>query len=346
MDHSEMSNSIDSMEVLPHVHLANIVGGHVIARCLQVAAELGIADQLKDGPKSATELAIASNSHAPSLLRILRALASQGIFKENETGVFEQTKVSHLLVDDIAGSQRNFARMFIGDWFWKVLLEMKHAVITGEAALPKALEVDSMWEYLTKIDPEAGELFSKSMTSFSSSFNIPIAKAYDFSKFRSINDIGGAHGSLVKAIVTEYPSLEGYVMDLPEVIEDAKKQENPENINFIGGDFFGSVGIKTDCQILRFIIHDWGDEDAIKILQTCRESIEDDGRILIADHLIHPDNQPGFEKVLDITMMVNYGTAKERTAEEFAALFEASGFKFNQVISTGTPFYLIEGIPV
>ena len=343
----DSSSEVAEMNVLPpHVQLIGFIGGHVISKCIKVAADLGIADYLKEQPKDVKLLAKESNSYAPALLRVLRTLSSVGIFQEKEQEVFAQSDISFFLRSDVEGSQRNFARMFIGEWFWKVLNDMPHTVKTGEAALPKALEVDSMWDYLSKIDPEAGELFNLSMTSFSSSFNEPIANAYDFSVFQSIIDIGGSHGSMVKAIVNKYPGLKGYVLDLPEVVESAKKMANPENIEFIGGDFFKPITVRTDCQILRFIIHDWGDEDAIRILKNCRQSINDNGRILIAEHLIKPDNMPGFEKILDITMMVNYGTAKERTVEEFGALYEAAGFKLTKVIPTGTPFFLFEGTPV
>lgn len=334
------------MDKPPHAVLHDILSGMMVARATHVAAELGVADLLRDGAKSVDELAQATGTHAPSLYRLLRALASQGVFAEVEARRFEQTPASRLLRSDVEGSLRDFSRMMGDEWRWKTWRELGHSVRTGECAFRRGNQGLSLWDYFG-LHPEPGELFSRAMSSFGASLIQPILDAYDFSSFGSIADLGGAHGSMLAAILDKHPGLKGVLFDLPPVIERARSvfpAALADRCDFVAGDFFEAVPQGAGAYLLRLVVHDWDDEHVLRILGSCRRAMRPDARLLVIEQIIPPGNDAHYAKLLDLEMLVVLG-GRERTEAEFRALFEATGFELARTVPTETPFFVIEGVP-
>lgn len=330
----------------PHAVIHDILSGMMIARATHVAAELGVADLLRDGARSVDDLAQATGTHAPSLYRLLRALASYGIFAEIEARRFEQTPASHLLRSDVEGSLRDFSRMMGDAWRWKTWRELGHSVRTGECAFLRGNQGLSLWDYLG-LHPESGELFSRAMSSFGASLTQPILDAYDFSSFGSVADIGGAHGSMLAAILDKHPGLRGVLFDLPPVIERAHAvfpAELADRCELVAGDFFESVPRGAGAYVLRLVVHDWDDEHVLGILRSCRRAMRPDARLLVIEQIVPPGNDMHYAKLLDLEMLVVLG-GRERTEAEFRSLFEAAEFDVTRIVPTASPFFVIEGAP-
>ncbi len=336
-----------SHEPPPPIVVLNLLSGMMTARAVQVAAKLGIADLLQDGPQSATALAAATGTHAPSLYRLLRALASLGLFSEVEAGVFAQTTLSTFLASDVHGSMRDMARMWGDSWRWQSWGDLDYSIQTGRPAFDH-LHGKNLWQYFAEDDPAAGRLFSMAMTSFSEGVTEPVVTAYDYSSFRTVVDVGGAHGSLIRAILRRNPALRGILFDLPPVIQGAHEPIAEaglaERCALVAGDFFTAVPSGADAYMLKFILHDWDDDHCVQILGNCRRAIRPTGRVLVVDQVLAPGNAPSFGKILDLEMLTIL-TGRERTEEEFAALFRASGFRLTRVVPTASPLSIIEGIP-
>lgn len=329
--------------------LMKLIGDYMPARCISVAAEFGIADQLKDGPKRIAELAEATETHAPSLHRLLRALAQIGIFAEIEPGCFTNTDLSTYLRSDIPGSMDAMARMWGGQWQWRSWGDLAHSVRTGKPAFDKFHGIP-MWRYFVEQDPDAGAYFDQAMTGFSEAVNLPVARAYDFSDARSVVDVGGGHGSLLATILTAHPQIEtGILFDQPQVVEEARRILETADLTgrcqFVAGDFFVAVPQGADIYVTKMILHDWSDEECVRILTNCRKAMRPGGRMLAAEIVLEPDNPDPFPYLLDLQMLVVI-TGRERTVGEFRTLYEAAGLRLTRVIPTASMFSLIEGIAI
>lgn len=337
----------DTHQVPPPVVLLNILSGMMSARALQVAARFDIADQLKNGPVSVTDLAAVTNTNPTALYRLLRALASLGIFQETGEGVFAQTDLSHFLRSDVPGSMRNMARMWGEDWRWETWGEMAYSIQNARPAFDH-IYGKNLWHYFGEDNSAAGRLFSLAMTAFSESVNHPVVEAYDFSTFKRVADIGGAHGSLLKAILETNPALEGILFDLPPVVESAREPLREaglaDRVELSGGDFFQNIPTGADAYLLKFIIHDWADLECIQILKNSRKVMQPDSRLLIIEQIVPEGNEPSFSKILDLEMLVVL-TGKERTEAEFRSLLAETGFKLARIVPTHSPFSIIEAIP-
>ena len=312
------------------------------------AAELGLADLLAEGPRSVTELAVALNVHELSLYRVLRLLASQGIFAELSPGGFSNTDASNTLRTGVPGSLRSMARFRGTDFFYHPFGEILYSLQTGRPARSKVLGMDG-WEYL-RLNPEAASIFDDAMTDFASLAAPAIASAYDFSQWNSIMDVGGGNGVLLAAILEIYPDLRGVLADRPHVLKRARER------GFLAGrlqarssmqdcDFFSEVPTGCRAYLMKNVIHDWDDDDAHHILSNCRKATPRDGALLLIEWALSDANTPSRAKFADVTMMVLTG-GRERTIEEYRALLEGAGFRLNQVISTAAELKLIESTPV
>lgn len=330
--------------------LVDMMSGMIVSQLLNVAVNLDIADLLKDGQKSVSELAKLTNCDETSLYRILRTLASLGIFSETETGHFKQTELSFFLRPDVAGSMYNFLKMWGADWRWQSWGATLESVKTGSPGFGLTHNGTNIWEYFTTQDPEAGKTFSLAMSNFANTLNPAIVPAYDFSPFEKVVDVGGAHGNLLVEVLKKAPNLKGVLFDRPSVVEDAnnyiKTTSVADRCELVGGDFLASVPVEADLYMMKFILHDWSDQDSIKILKNCREHIKPNGKVLIIEQLIPLGNEPSFTKILDLEMMICTHYGRERTEDEFKALYEAAGFKLNRIIKTPTIANLIEGVVV
>lgn len=317
--------------------------GRWVAHGIGLAAKLGLADQLAAGPRRVDELATALGANAGALHRVMRMLASVGIFAEVEPGLFGNTPMSDTLRDG-PGSNRAMAMFLTHPTHVEAWLELEHCVMTGGSGFVKA-HGESPWERLPK-DPELATLFNTAMTSFSAQEAPMVAAAYDFSRFDTLADVGGGHGLLLATILAANPALHGILFDLPQAVAGAKPTLEAKGVvgrtEVVGGDFF--IGVPAaDAYILKHIIHDWSDADSVKILQTIHRAAKPGAKLLLAEMIVQPGNAPDVAKVLDIEMLVVTTGGKERTQADFAALYDAAGWKLERVVTTHGPIALIEG---
>jgi len=327
--------------------MLQIISGFWVSRGVYVIAKLGIPDLLKSGPKTAEELAEATKMHAPSLFRILRALASVGILNSANGDRFAQTPLSETLVTDAPGSLRWFAVSELGQEHYPAWGNLMHSVKTGEIAFDNFFGVD-IWKYFQQ-NPEDAAVFNNSMSSMTAATNEAIMSLYDFSNFGTVVDVGGGHGGLITSILNRNPKVEGVLFDAPEVIEGARPKLEAagvaERCETVAGDFFKSVPAGGDAYVMKWIIHDWDDEKSITILRNCRSRMRANGRLILVDCVVPESDEPHFSKFIDLNMLVMTG-GKERTAKEFEQLLGAAGFKLLRIIPTELPFSIVEAEPM
>jgi len=327
----------------PPVQLFEIATGFMKAQAIYVAAKLGIADLLKDGPKKVDELANITGVHSNSLYRLLRALASIGIFAERGDGNFELTPMASTLQSDMPMSLRPYVLLLGDKSWWDPWGNLLHSVKTGEAAFDHIFGM-SYSKYL-KMHPDIAKIFNECMTSVSRAHNPAIVESYDFSRFQKIVDVGGGHGNLLTAILKAYPTLTGILFDLPHVANSINKLDvkTSRRCEIISGDFFEKVPAGGDAYILKQVIHDWSDEISIKILRNCHKAMAENGRLLIIEAVIEPGNAQSTSKFFDLHMLVTSPGAKERTESELRSLLKAAGFELSKIIPTPSSFCIIEG---
>ncbi len=323
--------------------MLNLIIGHWVARLVQVAAALNLADLLENGPRTAGQLASAAGVRASELYRVLRALASIGVFAETKNGRFKLTPLAATLRTDAPGSMRTTAMLLNSDWQWKAWKQLLPCLRTGEVPFDKAHGM-SVFEYL-EMHPDDLAVFHKATTGLT---NPAIADAYDFSKFKTLVDIGGGHGALLTAILKAHPTLRGTLFDQPSVIAGAKKggfitaKGIAKRCTLKAGSFFAAVPEGADIYTLKYILHDWSDEHSVQILKKCRTAMHDKSRLLVIDSVIPPGNRPGYVKLLDIEMLIIGG--RERTRADFAAIFRKAGLKLTRIIPTNSPLSIVEGV--
>jgi hypothetical protein len=318
-----------------------------LSRALYIFVKLGIPDLLKDGSKTTNELAAATTTHAPSLYRLLRALASVGMVKSTGDGKFELTPLSELLVTDAPGSLRWFMMSELGQEHYPAWGNLMHSVKTGEIAFDHLYGMN-IWEYFAK-NPDDGAIFNNSMSGVTAVANETITASYDFSGFRQLVDVGGGHGGLATGILKKNPNLKAVVFDAPEVINGTREKITAAGLSdrceALSGDFFESVPEGGDAYILKWIIHDWDDEKSIRILRNCRKHMTADSRLIIVDTVVPETDEPHFSKFFDLNMLVMTG-GKERTEAEFRQLLLSAGFKLLRVIPTDLPTSIVEAQPM
>jgi hypothetical protein len=300
---------------------------------IHVAAKLGLADLVASGPKSSDELADATNTLRSSMARLLRALASLGIFVEDATGQYRQTALSDTLRSDHPESMRPSAMMLGAHFVWKPCGALEETVRTGQPAFER-LYGASFFEHMAE-HPDDAAVFNAAMSS-SADHLATIVGVYEFSKFERIVDVGGGHGLLLAAILSANPRLRGVLYDLPAVVAGAsalRQEPISQRCEIVGGDFFKEVPAGADAYILKGIIHDWNDEAALKILKTCRRAIRPDGKLLIVDAVLTRSTAPA-SALMDMLMMV-LTSGRERTESEFGSLVQEAGFSMVQVIREG-----------
>lgn len=331
-------------EITPQEQMNRMLTGYWTTQCVYVAAKLGIADLLTKGPRSADDLAKATSVHAPSLYRLLRALASMGVFTEDDKAQFSLTPLAELLRSDIPGSQRALAIM-CGEEHYVAWGELLYSVQTGKTAFEK-LYLMPIFDFLSK-NLEQARVFDAAMVGVHGRETAAMTDAYDFSGIGVLADIGGGNGSLLTTVLKKHPAMRGILYDLPGVTERAKANLQAAGLadrcTVIGGSFFDSVPAGADAYLMRHIIHDWDDEKATTILRNVRQAIGDEGRLLVVEGVIPPGNDPCFGKLLDLTMLTIPG-GKERTEQEFRKLFAAGGFRLSRIVPTETEVSVIEGV--
>ena len=329
-------------ELPPPSQLMNFIVGKWISKPIYVAAELGIADMLADGSKAIEELAQLSQTHAPSLYRMMRALASVGIFSEVEEKRFELTAMAELLK---SGAMRSIALMFNSDWSDKAWGCFMDSIKTGCTAFEKAhgLPVSDWLEE----NPYAAEVFNEANAVKAANSNRAIVDVYDFSGIDTLTDVGGGLGVLMVEILIANSSMSGIIADIPSVICKTKeiiKSRGLENrCDTVECDFFKNIPAGSDAYLMSNILHDWSNEQCHVILKNCHKVMKPKSKLLIVEMVIPPGNQPSIAKLLDLEMLVTTGGC-ERTEVEFKTLLDSSGFKFCRNMQTKAGVCLIESI--
>ncbi|MBI2181478.1 MAG: methyltransferase [Deltaproteobacteria bacterium] len=331
-------------EKLASKTLFEMVKSYWVSQSVYIAAKLGIADLLKAGPKNIDDLADATGTHRRSLYRLMRALASVGVFAEEKNGRFRLTPVGECLQSGVPDSMRAMAIMH-GEQHYEAWGNLLYSVKTGETAF-KHVFGEEFFQFLAQ-NPEAAKTFDESMTNRSSMVNAAVVGAYDFPKASKIVDVGGGRGGLVVSILKANPSIRGILFDLPRVVQGAESFIKAEGVadrcELIAGDFFDAVPSGADLYILSGILHDWDDDRAVKILKNCDRAMPHHGKILVIAMVIPEDNEPFYGKFHDLQMMVVTG-GRDRTEKEYRELFASGGLKLTNIFSTPSSVSLIEGV--
>jgi predicted O-methyltransferase YrrM len=328
----------------PHEQMLRMVSGYWISQAVYVAAKLGIADLVKDGPRSAEDLAGVTSTHAPSLYRLLRALASVGVFAEDGQRRFGLTPTAECLRSDLPGSQRGLAVMN-GEEHYRAYGDLLYSVQTGKPGFDRVYGMP-VFDFLSR-HPEQARTFDEAMVGVHGRETAAMVEAFDLSGVKVLADVGGGNGSLLTAVLMRYKAMRGVLFDLPGVIERARKNIEAAGLQdrcqCVAGNFFESVAGGADAYLLRHIIHDWDDEKSTQILKNVHAVLPAGGRVLVVENVIEPGNAPAFGKLLDLTMLVLPG-GKERTEEEYRALFAGAGFRLSRVVPTKADVSVIEGV--
>jgi hypothetical protein len=326
-----------------HEQMMRMITGYWVSQAIYVAAKLGIADLIDDGVEEVDLLAKATTTHPGSLYRLLRALASVGIFAEGEGRRFSLTPLAECLRDDAPGSQRSTAIMF-GEEHYDCYGELLESIRTGQAAFDR-LFGKPPFEYLAE-HPEQARNFDSAMEAIHGPETAQFLDAYDLSGAGTLADVGGGNGSLLIGALRRYPALRGLLVDLPGVVARARP-----NIEAAGvadrcrteeGNFFEAVPPGADAYLLRHIIHDWDDERATAILRNVHRAMAPGAKLLVVEFVIPPGNDPGFGKLLDLTMLLIPG-GLERTEDQYRQLYHDSGFRLERVVPTSGELRIVVG---
>jgi SAM-dependent methyltransferase len=325
--------------------MMELVTGTWISQAVSVAADLGVADQLVDGPRAVEDIAKAVGADTQRLYRLLRALADLEVFQETDERQFASTPLGDLLRSDAPGSLRGIAIM-VGRPFhreaWTGLLD---SIRTGDSAFER-VHGRPAFEYLGD-HPEDGRALNDGMTAVSGGQVAPVVRAYDFGPAEKVVDVGGGHGALLASVLKDHPHVRGVLFDLPHVIEGAggplREAGVADRCEYVGGDFFEAVP-EGDVYLMSNIIHDWGDEQAVRILANCQRAMRPGGRVLLGEALLPDTIRPSRAKIIDLEMMVMAQGARQRTENEYRELFRQAGLRFHRIAVETELFSLVEGV--
>ncbi len=337
----------DQRLVPPPAAIIDLFIGGWVAQAVQAAAVLGIADALAGGPLRLPELSERVGADQDGLSRLMRALISRGIFRQRRDGRYDLTPLAAPLRSDVPDSMVGTA-MFYGSAqhraFWTHLVD---SVRTGRPVV-EPLHGKEFFDYLAD-EPALGSLFNAAMTGVSELAVGPVVSGYDFSRFQTIVDVGGGHGSLLAAIVNATPGARGVLYDLPEVVADAPnhlvQRGVTDRIRVDSGSFFDSVPDGGDAYLLKHIIHDWADDQALVILRNIHAAAGPGATLLLLEMVI-PEHDRAFSgKWVDLEMMLVVG-GRERTAAQYRSLLAQAGFRLDRVVETASPFSFVEATAV
>jgi hypothetical protein len=326
--------------------IGQLLFGKQMTYCLSGVARFGVADHMSATPMAVEEIAGKTGAHAPSLYRVMRMLASMGVFKEERGKRFALTPAGELLKSDAPGTMRYHAMMLGDEWTMRAYEHFTDCLRTGQNGVSKAYG-RHLFDVLAE-RPEQSDTFQAAMTSSSTIEGKAVIGAYDFSGIKRLADLGGGHGVLLASILRRYPQMQGVLFDRAEIIAGIPKDQFTGcegRINIEGGSFFERVPDGCDAYIMKHIIHDWDDEQCRTTLKLMRDKLPTDGRVLVCEMVVTDEPGPTSAKVLDIMMLVITMGGKERTKDEFAELFASSGLRLNRIVPTEGPICVIEAVP-
>lgn len=322
--------------------LLAMAGGAWVTQMIHVAAELGLADELAGGERDVQELAEVCGAEADSLFRLLRGLASLGIFQETTARTFALTPLAELLRSDHPQSLRQFARM-LGEEHYLSWADLLHSVRSGESAFRHRHDC-SVFEWYQQ-NPRRGQIFDAAMGDNSRAAIGALLPAYDFGGIRHLVDVGGGQGLLLKAVLTANNHLRGSLFDQPQVVAGAEvPTELATRLELRGGDFFAEVPAGADAYLLKHILHDWGDDACRTILGHIRRAMAPGGRVLIVEQVIPPGNAPFPGKLMDLNMLVMTEGGRERTPADYDQLLQSAGLRLSRIVPTASPLSVVEAV--
>ncbi|MET7276442.1 methyltransferase [Streptomyces flaveolus] len=342
------------MSVLPEVRdqsdsysLLHLIQGAVITQAISVAARLGIADVLADGPLPAEDIAARVGSHPDATRRILRALTGHGVFAVRPDGRYEHTPLSDKLREDAPDSMRGFALLMNHPTLWEEWGHLSSTVETGEANLPKLRGMGALDFF--HANPGYARVFFQAFGELSASETAPILAAYDFSRFGTVVDVIAGRGNLLAGILQQAPDVKGVLydqevatVDSPALFEAAGVADR---LTIEHGGYLGKLPSGADAYVFKHIIHDFSEADAVTALRNAREAIAPGGRLLVIEYALPENNEKHIGHTIDLWLMLMLG-ARERTRTEYSDLFAKAGFELTRVVPTSAPISIIEGIPV
>jgi O-methyltransferase domain/Dimerisation domain len=336
-----------STQVTPDLMLMQMIMGFRVTQLLHVAAKLGIADKLADGPKSSRDLAKQCDCDADALYRTLRALGNLGVLIELGQQRFRLTALGEHLRAGKQGSLHAAALLYGEPWLWNAYGQMLHSVQTGRPAFEHA-HGSPFFDYLGA-NELAAETFNAAMTAFSEQETAAIVRAFDFSEVSHVTDVGGGHGRLVASLLRAYPRLRATLFDKPQVVSGASELQDPAGLGarceIIPGNFFEAVPAGGEVYLLKSVIHDWDDDKASQILERCREAMTPMSRLLVIERVVGDPSEASEAKLFDINMLTMLG-GRERTQFEHQALLHTAGLRLTRIISTPSPLTVLEAMPL
>jgi SAM-dependent methyltransferase len=325
----------------------SLLSGQAVVRSIAIIAELRVPDALAAGPKSAGELARQCGAHEESLYRLMRGLTAMGVFSQTDSQ-FSLTPLSNWLRSDVPNSLRDFARVRGGELCWQAWGPLQQAIETGTCAFEREYGA-SFFDYL-HAHPDEAHAFNDAMRSLSSQVHAAAIRAYDFTQFRTLTDVGGGSGAFISALLSADSRLYGTLFDRAPAIarsaEVLQSRQVADRCRCIAGDFFEAVPLGSEAILLSRILHDFSDEDSLRILRNCHAALPRGGRLLIVEYVVGDGAAGTAAKLFDLHMMVYFGAARERTAEEFRALLAQSGFRMQRVVESSALIAVIEAIAI
>jgi hypothetical protein len=327
--------------------LQQLIFGFFPSAVLSVAVRLRIPDLVADGPRSSDDLAATTNTHPPSLYRLLRALAYLGILEESGSDHFGLTDMGALLRSDVPGSMAATTQLFCGEHVWRAWGDLMAGVETGRPSYERGIVAEPFE------NPEGSRNFNQAMSEGTRREAPGIIGSYDFTQFSTIVDVGGGDGTLLAEILAATSGLQGVLLDSATGTAQAPERLRAAGVDdrcdIVVGDFFESVPDGADAYIMKSVIHDWDDDRCVTILSNCRQAMKAHGKVLVVEPVLPDTVKPSFALLgvimSDLNMLVNTG-GKERTEEEFAGLLHAADLEPGAVSRVPKPSTLsvIEGL--
>ncbi|MEV0152089.1 MULTISPECIES: methyltransferase [unclassified Nonomuraea] len=333
---------------MPHSDdlLWDAVSGLSRFAALLTMAELGVADHLAHGPVTTEELAERCGADPHALRRVLRELAGMGLIREAGADGHDLTERGAALRSDAPDSIRSSIRMLGEEGFWYAMGNLPTTVRTGRSAF--AAQYGHLYEHLAA-RPETSRLFDDYMRARAVTFTEGLAKRYDFSRAGTMVDIAGGKGHILATVLQANPGMRGVLFDLEHVAESAREWLGGEGLagrcDVVAGDFFAEVPAGGDVYLLASVLHNWGDDDAVRILRNVRRAMAPTGRVLLLEVVLPDDEAPHLGKDLDMRMLAIFDGAVERSRQEYAALLDQAGLKLADVVELGAGASLIEAVP-
>jgi hypothetical protein len=336
---------LTTTEPTPQELLFQLGAGGAVSKAVGIAADLNVADFLAKGEASSAELAEACGAQPLPLERVLRLLATVGVVNCTAPGRYRLGPLGELLRTDHPTSMRAMLRMITGP-LMQGLARTDITVRTGRPAFEAVMGME-FFDYMAA-HPEDGYVFSEAMTDLGRSFNMAVLDAYDFSGIDTLVDVGAGHGWLISSVLQKYPAMRGILFDQPHIADIAQKNlanaDLLDRCTVVGGDFFAEVPTGGDAYILSWIIHDWDEPRALKILENCRQAMPADGKLLLCEFVLPEGNEPHLGKVLDLWILSCLG-GRERTEAEYRDLLARAGFTLDRVVPSATPMCVIKAHP-